>query len=382
MALVLINLSLVILFLAILLNFGGYTALLRGVTLFRKVDHEINEMYLPEVTILIAAYNEEAVIQEKLQNSVALDYPVDLLRIMVVSDGSQDNTNEIVEQFDSPLVELIAVQQNKGKASALNQGMEKISSEIVLLSDANVMYQEDAIRKLVRHFSDDTIGAVSGMVVLLNEGLSYSDAENSYYSVEHNIQQLESDTGNLIGADGAMYAIRRDLFRPLKKDTLLDDFVLSMGVIQQRKRLVFDAQALGYEKNLAEMDSEFTRKVRIVAGGMQCLKRKTVWPPRGHILTATKLTCHKILRWFIGPMLLLFIGLLLLRGLIANDTTSLVLAAASIAGLLTLQLVPAKFPSLLNFKLFNILNYLNTMIKASVVGCYKGLASNQKIRWR
>lgn len=382
MALILINLCLVILFLAILLNFGGYTALLRVVTLIRKVDHEVNDMYLPEVTILIAAYNEEAVMHEKLQNSLALDYPVDLLRIIVVSDGSGDKTNEIVEQCDSRLVELIAMPENKGKATALNLGMEKISSGIVILSDANVMYQQNAIRKLVRHFSDDTIGAVSGMVVLLNDGLSYSDAENSYYSVEHNIQQLESDTGNLIGADGAMYALRRDLFRPLKKDTLLDDFVLSMGVIQQRRRLLFDPSAVGFEKNLAEMDSEFTRKVRIVAGGMQCLKRKTVWPPRGHILTATKLTCHKILRWFIGPMLLLFIGLLLLRGLLAEDTTSLLVGTASVAGLVLIQFIPKIFPALLENKVVNILNYLNTMIKASIVGCYKGLASNQKIRWR
>ena len=122
--------------------------------------------------------------------------------------------------------------------------MQSISSDIVVLSDANVMYQEDAIRNLVRHFSDSNIGAVSGKVVLVNDGLSYSASEDAYYSVEHNIQQLESNTGNLIGADGAMYAIRRELFRPLQKDTLLDDFVLSMGVIQQGKRLIFDGLSL------------------------------------------------------------------------------------------------------------------------------------------
>lgn len=382
MAIIIINVLLLLSIAIILFNFGGYTALLKTVSIFRKVDHTIDNKHFPTVTILIAAYNEASVIAEKIKNSLELDYPSDLLNIMVVSDGSSDKTDEIARQFESSGVQLLVNTVNQGKATALNAGMEKISSDVVLLSDANVMYQKDAVLKLARHFSDDDIGAVSGKVVLLNDGLSYSDAENTYYSVEHNIQQLESDTGNLIGADGAMYALRRELFRPLQKDTLLDDFVISMGVIQQGKRLIFDAEALGYEHNLAEMDSEYTRKVRIIAGGMQCLKRKTAWPSKGHPLTVAKLTCHKIMRWIIGPVLILFLALLLLRGIIAQDSISLFMSIAAITGLIILHFLPNIFPALLNSKIIKLMNYLLIMIKASVVGCYKGLAVNQSISWR
>ena len=197
-------------------NFGIYALLLKIIARFKSVDHKIDPGYSPTVSLLIAAYNEGDFLQQKLENTLALDYPKDRLQIVLVSDGSSDNTNDIARQFESRGVTVIIEPENKGKATALNTGMDIINSDIVVLSDANVLYESDVIRKLVRHFSDDTIGAVSGKVVLLNEELSYSDAENTYYSVEHTIQQLESQTGNLIGADGAMYAIRRELFRPLQ----------------------------------------------------------------------------------------------------------------------------------------------------------------------
>ena len=150
---------------------------------FRKVDHSIDPDYQPSVTILIAAYNEEACLEEKLKNSLTLAYPKNLLDIVVVSDGSTDNTDQIARQFESQNIKLVVNPTNSGKATALNNGMQSISSDIVVLSDANVMYQEDAIRNLVRHFSDSNIGAVSGKVVLVNDGLSYSASEDAYYSV-------------------------------------------------------------------------------------------------------------------------------------------------------------------------------------------------------
>ncbi len=381
MAVAFVNSILILLAFIILFNFGAYSVLLGVIARFRNVDHKIDPQHTPSVTLLIAAYNEGSVLKEKLQNSLAIDYPKDLLDIVVVSDGSSDNTDEIVQTFASRSVKLIVNQTNSGKATALNKGMDQIKSDIVVLSDANVMYQRNAIRKLVRHFADPVIGAVSGKVVLLNDGLSYSEAENTYYQVEHNIQQLESNTGNLIGADGAMYALRRDLFRPLLTDTLLDDFVISMGVIQQGHRLIFDPQALGFEQNRAEIDSEYKRKVRIVAGGIQSLKRKTVWPPHGHFLTALKFTCHKILRWIIGPVIVLFVVLSVLSGMLSGSylLPTLVCGIALICPLL--HTATQMFPALRQIRFINICNYLTVMIKASIVGCYKALTS-QQVSWR
>ena len=379
---VVLNILIALLFAIIVFNFGAYNVLLKLIARFKKVDHVTDTDLTPNVTILIAAYNEADVLREKLTNTLSLEYPTDCLEILLVSDGSTDHTDQIVKDFEDKGVQFIANPINQGKATALNIGMDKITSDIVILSDANVMYEKDVVHKLVRHFADDSIGAVSGKVVLLNEGLSYSDAENAYYSVEHNIQQLESDTGNLIGADGAMYALRRKLFRPLAPDTLLDDFVLSMGVIQQGHRLIFDAQALGYEKNLAEIASEYNRKVRIVAGGMQSLQRKTSWPPRRQTLTKLKFICHKIMRWIMGPVIVLFCALLLLRSFISNNFIIILCSITVVVGIVLFPVLTKLFPSLLNFRIFSLFHYLLMMIKASIVGCYKGLVSGQQVRWR
>jgi len=367
--------------LIIAFNLGAYPLLLKVIARFKNFDHKIDPRLTPSVAVLIAAYNEASVLREKLENCLALDYPSELLDIVVVSDGSTDDTESIVKEFESRGIRLLVNPENKGKATALNNGIENITANIVVLSDANVMYQCDGIHKLVRHFADDAIGAVSGKVVLLNEGLSYSEGEDAYYAVEHNIQQLESNTGNLIGADGAMYALRRELYRPLQPDTLLDDFVLSMGVIQQHKRLIFDPQALGFEKNIAEIDSEFNRKVRIVAGGIQSLQRKTVWPPSGNTLTALKLTCHKVMRWIIGPVIVLFFALTFILGLLTQNwllVAGPVICALSIP---TVQILTNFFPTLRNNRLVTLSKYRLVMVKASLVGCYKALTA-KRISWR
>jgi len=371
-----------VLLIIIVMTMGGYYFILKIVARFKSIKHKTDPDFTPSVSLLIAAFNEASVLKDKLENSLSLDYPVEHLDIVVVSDGSTDKTNEIAEAFSSRGVRLIVNQQNEGKASAINIGMEHIASDIVVLTDANVMCEPDAIQKLVRNFADPEIGAVSGKVVLLNESLSYSDAENTYYSIEHSIQQLESDTGNVMGADGGMYALRQELFRPLQNDTLLDDLVLSMGAIQQQKRLIFDSEALAFEQNLAEIECEYARKVRIVAGGIQSRKRKSAWPSGSDALTTVKFICHKVLRWFVGPAMALFVMLLVLQGLV---TGSNLLILGSLIMVLTypcLLLLSRFFPSLPESRPMSLGKYLLVMFKASIVGCYQAFTSKRSIGWR
>jgi len=376
-----INLLLFILFCMIVANFGVYSLLLKIIARFKNVDHKIDQAYRPTVSLLIAAYNEGEFLEQKLTNTLELDYPKDLFNIVLVSDGSTDNTNEVARQFESRGVTVIINSPNQGKATALNVGMGHINSDIVVLSDANVIYQRSAIRKLVRNFADPDIGAVSGKVVLLNDGLSYSDAENTYYSVEYKLQQLESSTGNLIGADGAMYAIRRELFRPLPEDTLLDDLVLSMGVVQQERRLIYDPHALGFEQNNSELDLEYNRKVRIVAGGIQSLKRKTVWPPNPYGLTALKFTCHKVMRWIIGPVIILFLALSVLLGMLTGNYLLAIVATGAALSCPIMRVLARVFPTLENKRMIKFCSYITVMLKASVVGCYKAFSSKD-VDWR
>jgi len=350
--------------------------------LFRR-NHRIDENNRPTVTLLIAAYNEAESIKEKIENSLQLDYPPDKLNIVVASDGSTDGTDNIVASFDNPRIRLMAFTPNRGKINVLNETVPAIESDLIVLSDANVMYKTDAIKKMVRHFADPQIGAVSGKVVLLNEGLSYSEAENGYYSIEHFIQQVEGETGSMIGSDGAMYALRRELYPFPPKDTVLDDFVISMSVVRNGFRLIHAREALGFERNEEEMGGEYKRKVRIIAGGIQSLLRGHVFPPLTAPLTWIKFISHKILRWFCGPLLATLL-LVFVYALLAQVKLSLFVLICIGATLLfvILGLLCLRYPVLQKVKLFSLAYYLFLMHLASIQGIWRGLLGCQSVTWR
>jgi cellulose synthase/poly-beta-1,6-N-acetylglucosamine synthase-like glycosyltransferase len=379
----LLDLLIVLLSLLLLYAYAGYPLLLGLLRSRLRRPHVVDEALRPSVTLLIAAFNEEAVLRQKLENSLALDYPRERLRILVASDGSTDATEAIAREFSRSRVELLALSPNRGKVTALNKAMQGIDSGIVLLSDANVMYLPDAVRKLVRHFADPAVGAVSGKVMLVNDQLSYSAAEDQYYSVEHFIQQAEGETGSMIGSDGAMYAIRRELYSFPPADTILDDFVISMGVIRQGRRLLHDSEAVGYERNEQELKQEFRRKVRIIAGGIQCLLRGDGWPPATDRLNCLKFISHKVLRWLSGPMLaLLVVSLLLVLWAQPLPPLPVRLIAYGLAAGGLLELAILLSPGLRRCKLPALVHYVLVMNLASLVGCWRGLTGRQRVTWK
>ncbi len=379
----LIEWAVVLLFVLLLYVYVGYPLLLGGLRSFFKQTHEMDKSFEPSVTLLIAAYNEGAVLSEKLQNSLELDYPKEKLTVMVASDGSTDQTNQIAENFAKQGVQLLALTPNRGKVTALNEAFKTIKSDIVILSDANVMYQPSAIKKIVRHFVDSSIGAVSGKVVLVNDALSYSAAENQYYSIEHYIQKVEGETGSMIGSDGAMYALRTELYPYPPADTILDDFVISMSVVRQGLRLIHDSEALGFEPNISEMRQEYRRKVRIVAGGIQSLLRGQIYPPKQQRMTWFKLISHKFLRWFSGPALALLLVLLFAYFCLSPDLgLPIIIIASGIVSVFTLELLGCVFPLLRSIKLFSVAHYLVVMHAASLVGCWLGVLGRQSVTWK
>jgi cellulose synthase/poly-beta-1,6-N-acetylglucosamine synthase-like glycosyltransferase len=287
-----------------------------------------------------------------------------------------------VGQFGAEGVELFAFKPNRGKASALNDAMRDIDSEIVVFSDANVMYDSQALRRLARNFGDSRVGGVSGKVVLLNEDVSYGPSENGYYAIEHFIQEMEGRTGTMAGADGAMYAVRRDLFLPLPGDTILDDFAVSMNVIKQGYLFVHEREAVGFEKNSEEISGEFRRKVRINAGGIQYLMHQGL-PKGNHRLILFKLISHKVLRWFSGPMM---VGLIASSVAVPVSTGFALWGRLFLIGVLSgieLALLGQRFPSLRKrIKLINRVHYFFMLNLASLMGCYKGLTRKQQVTWR
>lgn len=256
---------------------------------------------LPSVTLLIAAWNEARVIEAKLQNALAIAYPTDRLRIVVASDGSNDETVAIARRFEAQGVQVLDLPRG-GKTSAINRAMEQLAaegltSELLVFSDANVFFEPDALQKLVRHFVDPQIGGVSGDVRLKPDGFSLGESQGLYYRYERWIQTQESRIGSIIGADGGMYAIRRALFRPIPTHLINDDFILSMEVVRQGFRLIYDPEAVAFEDSPVDSANEFKRKIRVEHGNFQALFSGYSVPHRNQPLALFCYFSHKVARW-------------------------------------------------------------------------------------
>ncbi|MDQ3857383.1 MAG: glycosyltransferase family 2 protein [Actinomycetota bacterium] len=251
----------------------------------------------PTVSIVIAARNEAETIGAKLGNLLALDYPRDRLEIVIASDGSTDGTEDIVGAHEDSRIRLLAL-PTSGKAVALNEAVAASTGEIVVFSDANSMYERDAIRMLVRPFADPSVGGVAGnQRYAAPVGLGGSAiGERNYWSFDRALKVAESRAGNVVSATGAIYAVRRALFRGVPPG-VTDDFVTSTAVIAQGRRLVFEPNAVAYEPTGASSDAEFARKVRIMTRGLRAVwTMRELLDPRRHGFYALQLASHKLLR--------------------------------------------------------------------------------------
>jgi cellulose synthase/poly-beta-1,6-N-acetylglucosamine synthase-like glycosyltransferase len=263
----------------------------------------------PTVSLLISAYNEAKSIAAKLDNILSLEYPRDRFDAVIASDGSDDGTDVIVERYKEHGVKLLSLPR-VGKAAALNAAVNASSGEILVFSDANSMYKADAIQKLVQPFADPKVGGVAGNQVYKTKvsGGSSTDGERAYWNFDRMLKQFQSKSGNTLAATGAIYAIRRSLFRPIP-DGVSDDFVTSTAVIVQGYRLVFAPEAIAYEPVAATTQVEFGRKVRVIIRSWKAfIFRRELLNPFRYKFYAIQLFSHKILRYLVFlPLLMLFL---------------------------------------------------------------------------
>jgi cellulose synthase/poly-beta-1,6-N-acetylglucosamine synthase-like glycosyltransferase len=255
----------------------------------------------PPVTLLISAYNEGRVIRKKLENSLALDYPRDRLEIIVISDGSDDDTDAIVKAYESRGVRLLRMPARGGKTVGLNFAVPQAAGDIVIFSDANALYHRMAVRHIVRNFADPTIGCVTGESRYeVDENATDSTAsENLYWRYELALKRMETKIGSLVGGDGAIYAIRKKLFRPMRPEDL-SDFVNPLQIVAQGYRNVYEPEAISFEGGAESFDKEFRRKVRIVNRAWRGLWRvKQVLNPVHFGFYTLQVVSHKLLRWLI-----------------------------------------------------------------------------------
>lgn len=252
----------------------------------------------PHVSLIISAYNEENIIGQKLENSLALDYQPDKLEIVVVSDASTDRTDSIVESYGGRGVILKKTAVRRGKTGGLNEAVAMATGEIVILSDANALYAPDAIRKLVRNFSDASIACVTGDSRYFHGERSIAgENENKYWEYERFLKIEETKTGSIVGSDGAIMAVRKEQFVPLRVGDI-SDFVTPLQILSKGYRSVFEPEAVCYESTVSDFTQEFRRKVRVVNRSWNGLFRvKVLLNPLRYGWVSVQLVSHKLLRW-------------------------------------------------------------------------------------
>ncbi len=348
--------------------YAGYPLLL-AILVRRRRRTRLDEATTPTVSLVIAAHDEETVLREKLDNSLALDYPSDRLQIVVASDGSDDRTNRIAADYAARGVVLFDIRPRGGKTRALNLAIPRTSGEILVLSDANTMYRRDAIRRLVRHFADPSVGAVSGDVRLVDAADAYAASEGLYYRYERWIQSLESRFGSIVGADGAMYALRRRAWSRIPDTVVVDDFVISMNVARAGLRVLYDPEAVATEQGTASSREEFARKTRIVAGGLQALLANQGVPGWRTPGLLWSYVSHKLLRWLMPLMLLV----------LAVASAALAPAGAIFAVALGAQIA---FYGAAAFRLSTVPYYFCLVNGAALTGICRALRRTQAVTWQ
>jgi cellulose synthase/poly-beta-1,6-N-acetylglucosamine synthase-like glycosyltransferase len=252
----------------------------------------------PAVTILIAAFNEEKVIRQTLENKLSLDFPKETLEILVVSDGSFDKTEEIVAGFKDKGVRLLRQVPRAGKTSALNLAVPEAKGEIIVFSDANSMYEKNALRSLVRNFADPSVGYVTGKMIYTNpDGTIVGDGCSTYMKYENLLREFETKIGSVVGVDGGIDAVRKDLYKPMNPDQL-PDFVLPLKLVQQGYRVVYEPEAILKEASLKDPKDEYRMRVRVSLRAFWALwDMRELLSIRKFGLFAWQLWSHKLLRY-------------------------------------------------------------------------------------
>lgn len=287
---------------------------------------------LPNCTLVVAAYNEESFIGQKIENCLKLNYPEGKLKLVFITDGSNDKTPEIISRY--PQIQLLHQAARGGKIAAVHRAMTFIDTETVVFTDANTFLNPDAIIKICRHYADNTVGAVAGEKRVQIEATAdaSSAGEGFYWKYESTLKKWDSELYSVVGAAGELFSVRRALYQDVEPDTVLDDFMISMLIAEKGYRIVYEPEAYAMETASENVSEELKRKIRIAAGGIQSILRlKKLLNPFKYPVLSFQYISHRVLRWTISPFLLILL-LIVNFILVINDheTTYLLLLIAQI----------------------------------------------------
>jgi len=357
--------------------YGGYVLFTLP---FKKKRPVVDKSFRPKCTLLIAAFNEEKVIAEKIRNSLELEYPEGLIEIVVVADGSTDRTPQIVSAY--PSIKLFYQPERKGKLAAIQRVLPAIQSEVVVFTDANTLLNKTAIKTIIPHFADPGVGAVSGEKKV-HSLESIAGTEGLYWKYESWLKKNDSRFSTIVGAAGELFAVRSSLYTMVDENLVLDDFIQSMLICNQGYRVVYEPLAFATELPSPTLKHEFTRKVRIAAGGFQAMNylKNTMnlgKYPRVNFLYYS----HRVFRWIPAPfcvfaLLPLNIGIVLWQRNTFYETILVIQVFIYILAILVKKFsISGKIP-----KFILVVNYFFLMQIAAIVGLIKYKRQEQTAIW-
>jgi len=347
--------------------------------LFNRVDRRtsgVRQEELPAVTVVVPAFNEEKHLDAKLNNIRGLDYPKEKLQVIIVSDGSTDGTNEILKELKEPYIESLVLNQRRGKANALNCGIERARHDLLVFSDASTMFEPDTVRKLVRHFRDQFLGAVCG-ALRFHASAESQQTEGVYWKYESALRLMESRLGATLNASGAVYALRRAAYSPLPDGAVLDDLLIPMNARRLGYRVIYDPEAVATDFAAETIQGEFARRVRIAAGSFQALP--DLMRVRMGGFTGFCFFSHKLLRWVL-PFFLM--ALMISNCFLVGRSFYLCVAVLQGAVYLWALLGLACYGRLKRVRYALVAHFLVAMNAAFLVGFFRYLKNRNAIEWQ
>ncbi|MBT9483524.1 glycosyltransferase family 2 protein [Sediminibacterium sp.] len=371
----------------ILYTYLGYGLLLfmllkiKGLLVGKKVIPDTG--YTPSVTVVVAAYNEAYCIEEKIVNTLALNYPPNKIRFIFITDGSTDETPSIIAKY--PQILGMHEPGRSGKIAAVHRAMSKVDTQIVVFTDANTMLNKDAILLMCRHYQDEKVGAIAGEKrVQIDDSADATAGEGFYWKYESKLKKWDSELYSVVGAAGELFSIRTNLYEPVAPDTILDDFMISMNIALKGYKIVYEPDAYATELASANTGEELKRKIRIAAGGVQStIRLRALLLPFKQPVLSFEYISHRILRWVVTPYLMIL-------AFIINIVLVINLGFSNIYGLMLLGQLVFYIAALLGWvmeqkqlkvKIFFIPYYFCLMNYAVIAGFVRYFFGEQSVLW-
>lgn len=337
---------------------------------------------LPTCTLIVAAYNEEDFITEKIKNTLALNYPEEKISFLFITDGSTDKTAEIISQF--PAIKLMHSVNRLGKIAAVQRAVAAVTTEVMVFTDANTFLNADALVKLCRHYADPEVAAVAGEKrVHIDDKSDATAGEGFYWKYESKLKIWDSELNSVVGAAGELFSVKTALYESVHPNAIIDDFMISMLIAKKGYRIVYEPEAYATETSSANIKEELKRKIRIAAGGLQSIIwLKSLLLPFKQPLLSFQYISHRVLRWTVVPFLMIIA--LILNILIVAKTHLLLYQLILVAQILfyvaaflgwLLEKQQIKIKALFIPYYFGVMNY------AVIAGIYRYLFGEQSAAW-